>query len=116
MRNEVAGAVDDAIQYAKRRPTDHPAQFLPQLERSRQILSGAVSVSREDFPDSVPSPLGLAIYQGAMSAWVFGGMGWWNDYSAPAEDGGEFERVSEALLTAIDDAVELVANSTFANN
>jgi hypothetical protein len=49
----------------------------------------------------------------ARAAWVFGGMGAWNDrvYDPPVKQ--DFERVTEALYRAICDAATAAANSTF---
>lgn len=50
-----------------------------------------------------------AIFEACSRAWVFGGMGSWNDVG-----GGErYERVSQALYDALNDCIAAVANSTF---
>jgi hypothetical protein len=43
-------------------------------------------------------------------AWVFGGMGSWNDIGGT---GPEYEQLSEELFTALNDAICGLANSTF---
>jgi hypothetical protein len=47
------------------------------------------------------------------AAWVFGGMGSWNDMVAPAAHASDYERLSEALFDALIDAICALANSTF---
>jgi hypothetical protein len=48
------------------------------------------------------------------SAWVFGGMGSWNDIGAPAELSERYERESEALFRSLQRVIAAIANSTFA--
>lgn len=48
------------------------------------------------------------------SAWVFGGMGSWNDMSAPPELSERYERDSEALFQSLQRLIAAIANSTFA--
>lgn len=50
-----------------------------------------------------------AIFEACSRAWVFGGMGSWNDLG-----GGErYDRVSQALYDSLNDCIAAVANSTF---
>jgi len=50
------------------------------------------------------------------SAWVFGGMGSWNDMGFDGEDGQTYEALSDALFAQLNEAVAAVANSTWHNN
>lgn len=47
------------------------------------------------------------------NAWVFGGMGSWNDIGAPTELNERYERDSEALFQSLQRAIGAVANSTY---
>jgi hypothetical protein len=47
------------------------------------------------------------------SAWVFGGMGSWNDAGVPAEDREDYDRVSDRLFTSLRETIEIAANATF---
>lgn len=50
-----------------------------------------------------------AIFEATSRAWVFGGMGSWNDTG-----GGErYDRVSQALYESLNDCIGALANSTF---
>src|SRR5258706_16035148 len=53
--------------------------------------------------------MGKCMPRAAMSAWVFGGMGLWNDLGFDGADGQEYERVSETLFTIINEAIEIAA-------
>jgi hypothetical protein len=49
----------------------------------------------------------------AQSAWVFGGMGSWNDMSFDGEEQREYEEVSEQLFTAVNNAICVATNESF---
>lgn len=51
-----------------------------------------------------------AVFEACSRAWVFGGMGSWNDLG-----GGErYDRVSQSLYDSLNDCISALANSTFA--
>jgi hypothetical protein len=58
------------------------------------------------------SPSSEAMLDAAQSAWVFGGMGSWNDMGFDGEAGQEYEEASEQLFTAINDAICAAANES----
>lgn len=55
------------------------------------------------------TPRLAAIYEACSRAWVFGGMGSWNDTGG----GPDYDRVSQALYDTINDTVASLASSTF---
>lgn len=57
--------------------------------------------------------LAAALLDAAQSAWVFGGMGSWNDMGFDGADQKEYDRVSEQLFTEINEAIETGANASF---
>jgi hypothetical protein len=48
----------------------------------------------------------------AMSAWVFGGMGSWNDMGFPGETQKEYEQVSDKLFDLLNESMEAAATSS----
>ena len=50
------------------------------------------------------------------SAWVFGGMGSWNDMGFEGSDQREYDRVSELLFTALNETIQTAANASCASN
>jgi hypothetical protein len=54
-----------------------------------------------------------AIIDAAQSAWVFGGMGSWNDMIFSGDDEMEYERVSDQLFSALTGAICFAANETY---
>jgi hypothetical protein len=65
-------------------------------------------------PDGFLSPLARGMLRACGSAWVFGGMGSWNDigFDTPAEQ-ARYDEVSQALFQVINEAMAAAANSTF---
>jgi hypothetical protein len=57
--------------------------------------------------------LAAALLDAAQSAWVFGGMGSWNDMGFDGADQKEYDRVSEQLFAEINEAIETGANASF---
>lgn len=53
-----------------------------------------------------------SLLKAAMSAWVFGGMGSWNDMGFPGATQKEYESVSESLFRVLNEAIEVAASST----
>ncbi|GAM97167.1 hypothetical protein U91I_00792 [alpha proteobacterium U9-1i] len=49
----------------------------------------------------------------ASSAWVFGGMGSWNDIGAPEALSARYERQSEALFQVLQRVIAAIANATY---
>lgn len=55
----------------------------------------------------------LRAYSAASRAWMFGGMGSWNDIVPPHELSERYERQSEALFQSLQRVIAAVANSTY---
>ncbi len=58
-------------------------------------------------------PEAKALLASLSTAWVFGGMGSWNDMSFSGERGQVYDAVSEELFRKLKEAIVHVANSTF---
>lgn len=54
-----------------------------------------------------------AILDACQKAWVFGGMGSWNDMGFDGDDQKEYERVSEQLFTVLNQAISEAANQSY---
>ena len=55
----------------------------------------------------------MSLLKASMSAWVFGGMGSWNDMGFDGSKQKEYESVSESLFTVINEAILTAANSGY---
>jgi hypothetical protein len=58
------------------------------------------------------SPEAASLLKAAMCAWVFGGMGSWNDMSFKGAAQGEYSQVSERLFSVLNGAIEVAASSS----
>lgn len=68
----------------------------------------------QDLTPSGLLPSGAsAILDASQSAWVFGGMGSWNDMGFDGADGKEYNRVSEQLFQTLTEAICIAANAGF---
>lgn len=54
----------------------------------------------------------VTLLQAAQHAWVFGGMGSWNDMGFGGETQAEYDRVSDGLFGALQDVILAAANSS----
>jgi hypothetical protein len=67
---------------------------------------------RDLAPSGLLDQRALSLLDAAQSAWVFGGMGSWNDVGVPPAHDAEYERVSECLFQALTRAIVAAANSS----
>jgi hypothetical protein len=64
------------------------------------------------FPGGTLADAAQSLLKAAMSAWVFGGMGSWNDMGFEGETQKEYDRVSDRLFDLLNDAIEAAATSS----
>jgi len=62
-------------------------------------------------PPGLLPPGAAAVLDASQSAWVFGGMGSWNDMGFDGADGKEYDRVSEQLFQVLTEAICEAANT-----
>jgi len=55
-----------------------------------------------------------ALLDSAQSAWVFGGMGSWNDLGFEGVEQQEYDRVSQQLFSALNETIQIAANASYA--
>jgi hypothetical protein len=66
------------------------------------------------FVKGVAPQLAEALLDAAQSAWVFGGMGSWNDLGFEGADQIEYKRVSQQLFAVLNETIRLAANASCA--
>ncbi len=91
--------------------------FIECFEGALSILdTGAGSdVYHKDLaPQGILPPAASALLAACQKAWVFGGMGSWNDMGFQGEVQTEYERISEALFQAVNAAIAAAANASLA--
>jgi hypothetical protein len=64
-------------------------------------------------PEGFLSLEALTILDACQTAWVFGGMGSWNDMSFKGDTQKEYDTLSEQLFQTVNEAIAAGANSTF---
>jgi len=86
------------------------ADALETLDSQGAILHGH---GKGLAPTGFLSSEALTILDACQTAWVFGGMGSWNDLSFEGDDQKEYERVSDQLFQILNEAIAAAANSTY---
>jgi hypothetical protein len=90
------------------------APFADQFVAGRRALDGHDSEPAPDFVRFTQlTPEATRLLQAAGRAWVFGGMGSWNDIAPEAGLKPSYERASKSLFAALQRAVLVVGNSTY---
>jgi hypothetical protein len=64
-------------------------------------------------PEGVVPESAAVLLDAVQSAWVFGGMGSWNDMGFAGAEQTEYDRVSEQLFRAVNEAIEAATNASF---
>jgi len=71
-----------------------------------------VGEHKDLFPPGTLAPVAQALLRAAQPAWVFGGMGSWNDVSFEGQAQMDYEWVSNRLFNLLNDAIEAAATSS----
>ena len=80
-------------------------------------LSAPLHGYHKDFaPDGILSADAIALLDACQAAWVFGGMGSWNDMGFDGDVGDEYNRVSENLFSLLTEVIPAAANDSFSPN
>lgn len=86
------------------------ADALDTLESEGKNLHG---YHKDLAPTSYLLSPAKTILDACQKAWVFGGMGSWNDMGFDGDDQKEYERVSEELFRAVNQAISEAANQSY---
>lgn len=109
---QLDAALKDILGFAAQSAEDYVEHF----DGARQALRGK-DCSRIYHKDLAPvgalTDEGARLLDACQLAWVFGGMGSWNDMSFEGDAGRQYELVSEALFVAVNSAIVVAANSSF---
>jgi len=72
-----------------------------------------IGYHKDLFPPGTFANAAQSILKSAMSAWVFGGMGSWNDMGFEGESQKEYEQISDTLFNVLNEAVEAAATRPY---
>ena len=114
IRNELLAALQDIHEFSRRK---NCGGFTDCFARALAILAGTPAAQRGYHQDLAPkgvlSSEAVSILDACQHAWVFGGMGSWNDMGFDGEDGRIYDRVSEHLFRVLNDAIPSAANESY---
>jgi len=105
-------ALGQIAPFARRRNCDGFAEC---FDSAHGILTASAECEvyhRDLAPEGVLTPAADRILAACQKAWVFGGMGSWNDMMFDGEEQDEYERVSDLLFKATTSAIVAAANSS----
>lgn len=71
-----------------------------------------VGYHKDLYPPGSLSANAASLLKAAQSAWVFGGMGSWNDMGFEGETQAEYTRISDRLFELLNEAIEAAATSS----
>lgn len=110
---EMKAALDGTLQkiggFARAKKEDN---FAESFDSARAALTGR-PVRDPLFLNGELSREAAQLWQAIGSAWVFGGMGSWNDIVFEGADHETYVQLSEELYAALNEATAVVANSTW---
>jgi len=108
-------ALLDALQRIEAFARAHDtAGFVESFEQARRRLesdAGDAGFHRDLAPPGLLPSAAAAVLDAAQSAWVFGGMGSWNDQSFDGAAGAEYEAASEQLFNTTITAICAATNA-----
>ncbi len=110
------GALQDVYTFSEKHDC---GGFIISFARAIKTLDSRGSTLHGYHKDLAPEgcllPLARCLLDASQTAWVFGGMGSWNDLGFDGPDRAEYDRVSERLFTALNEAIYAGANSSCAS-
>jgi hypothetical protein len=113
VRGDLASALDDIARFAQRNNLGFTEYFL----QGRAALNAKDPFTHAYHHDLSPPGLlsleALQILGSCQAAWVFGGMGSWNDGAYGGNLTAEGDRLSERLFKCLQEALVAAANSSF---
>ncbi len=114
IRNEFQDALQEIHDFALRNNcggfTECFAKGLATLART----PGAQRGFHQDLaPQGSLSSDAIGILDACQHAWIFGGMGSWNDMGFDGEEGKLYDRVSERLFRTLNQAISVAANDSY---
>jgi hypothetical protein len=107
---QLLASVDDAQRFATAEGWTQWADWLAKA----QAIAAADDPGNPEGPDLIPQTAPLAVrrlFATASQAWVFGGMGWWNDMGASPGHEQDYDRISAELYDAVVEGLITAANA-----
>jgi len=113
VRTDLAGALDEIARFAQR----NQLGFIEHFVHGRAALDAEApfehAYHRDLSPPGLLSLEALQVLGACQAAWVFGGMGSWNDGAYGEELAEEGDRLSDRLFTLMQESLVAAMNSSF---
>lgn len=114
IRSELQSALQDIREFAL---CNDCGGFADCFAKGIAVLARSSAAQRGYHQDIAPlgciSPVAASLLDACQHAWVFGGMGSWNDMGFDGEKGKDYDRVSERLFRALNQAIAAATNDSF---
>lgn len=112
--SEMLGALHDIEAFARQHDCGYFADcFAKAIESLMASDNPKQGYHRDLAPSGLLSDQAARALDACQSAWVFGGMGSWNDLGFDGEDQRLYDRVSERLFKAVNAAIAAATNTSF---
>ncbi len=113
IRDELAASLRDAHEFSRRNSCSGFTERFASAIAALAGDAGAGRVCHKDLaPAGVLSDEALRMLDACQHAWVFGGMGSWNDLGFDGEEARTYERVSERLFRTVNRGIAAAASSS----
>lgn len=112
LAEDFAQILDEALAFAKK--SEILDWFSGHFELAMQMLQGQEALQNQGLvrPGQL-SESAERLLCAAQKAWVFGGMGSWNDVSFDGKDQDTYERISQRLFDLINSSLQASVNQTY---
>lgn len=108
---ELRAALADIRAFSERLDCDGFTECFAQATRALDDPEADFG-NKDLYPIGLLAPAARSLLNAATPAWVFGGMGSWNDIGFPGQDREEYIRVSDRLFNLLNEAIEAAASSS----
>ena len=112
VKNELRAILESIHSFSARQDCEGFTKCFAEAIRALSDPSADIGYHKDLAVSGQLSPEAESVLKASMSAWVFGGMGSWNDIGFDGTAQQEYERVSEALFNILNDAIEVAATSS----
>ena len=113
VRNDLRQALIEIRDFSVRNNCGGFTDCFDRALASLEKQGAAPAYHRDLAPEGVLSAEAAAVLNACQHAWVFGGMGSWNDMGFDGEEGKIYDRVSERLFQILNEAIPAAANESF---
>jgi hypothetical protein len=113
LKSRLGNALGDVLRFAERHNIEGFANCFRDAGARLSAEPSDESFFGKNFaPPGLLTPEARQMLDACQTAWVFGGMGSWNDMGFDGDEQDTYDRVSDALYSSINQCISAAANST----